>query len=409
MRVGTVRARRLVGILAPGCGRPVSGSLPAELERTVACMRAHGLDFMLLASPPSVTYVAGFEAPLPVGFVADVTSWLPPIALVGADGSGSLVLNGIHATAAQAGWWPDVDSYPALDQNDPTDPRDSFAEALRATLARAGLSGQKAVVGVESTLPVAAQTVLADECPSAELRDATPALEAARRIKTPREQGLIGRAAAVADVGQRRLLELAAAVPSLTDVGVWSKAVSSMERHASRRLAVSGDVLTGADTSDWTTPGPSGREVRPGDAILLDLGPRLDGYWADCANTVVFGADPTKSQLLYLTASREACLAGIDLLRPGRRCSDVWHAVADTLGRHGVEMSHYAGHQIGTGVNETPRLVPNNDAVIEAGMVFAVEAGAYEGPGGAFGARAERIAIVTDSDPVVLSAFPWSL
>jgi hypothetical protein len=42
-------------------------------------------------------------------------------------------------------------------------------------------------------------------------------------------------------------------------------------------------------------------------------------------------------------------------------------------------------------------------------MVFAVEAGAYDGPGGAFGARAEKIALVTDVEPEILSAFDWEL
>ena len=78
-----------------------------------------------------------------------------------------------------------------------------------------------------------------------------------------------------------------------------------------------------------------------------------------------------------------------------------------TLEAHGIPMSHYAGHQVGAGVNEPPRLVPYAAETIEAGMVFALEAGAYEGPGGAIGARAEKVALVTETGPEILSAFPW--
>jgi len=45
------------------------------------------------------------------------------------------------------------------------------------------------------------------------------------------------------------------------------------------------------------------------------------------------------------------------------------------------------------------------DAVIQAGMVFAIEPGAYEGPGGHFGARFEKVVLVTASGPEVLSRF----
>ena len=46
-----------------------------------------------------------------------------------------------------------------------------------------------------------------------------------------------------------------------------------------------------------------------------DLGPRVDGYRADCANTVVFGRDPTPEEERYFVATRDACLSGIAALR----------------------------------------------------------------------------------------------
>jgi Xaa-Pro aminopeptidase len=72
-------------------------------------------------------------------------------------------------------------------------------------------------------------------------------------------------------------------------------------------------------------------------------------------------------------------------------------------------MAHYAGHQIGVTVNEFPRLVPYDHREIEAGMVFSVEPGAYQGPGGTFGARAEKMVLVTESGPEILSTFQWGI
>ena len=389
----------------------MSSGLPAELERVAESMRRHRLDFLLLASPSNVTYVGGFEAPIPVGFVADVTGWLPAVALVSSDGSGSLLLNDADAGGARArSWWPDVRTFETLGQTEAADPRESFSHALTAALQATGLTGRKAVVGVEPTLPRVAAEVLAAECPQAELRDATDAIEDARRTKTPREIELLRRAVAVADEGQRRLLELAAGASGPTsDIGLWSEATGAMERLVGRMLSVSGALVTGAATADWTSPGPVGRPVVPGDPVLLDIGPRVDGYWADCANTVVFGAEPTAEQRRYIEASREACLAGIAALRPGLTCTAAYEAVRDTLELRGIPMSHYAGHEIGVSVNERPRLVPYDGTAIEAGMVFALEAGAYAGPDGVVGARAEKVVLVTEGAPEILSTFPWEV
>jgi aminopeptidase len=60
-------------------------------------------------------------------------------------------------------------------------------------------------------------------------------------------------------------------------------------------------------------------------------------------------------------------------------------------------------------VNELPRLVPYDLTVIEAGMVFSVEPGVYQGPAGDFGARSEKMVLVTASGPEILSQFAWGI
>ena len=60
-------------------------------------------------------------------------------------------------------------------------------------------------------------------------------------------------------------------------------------------------------------------------------------------------------------------------------------------------------------VNELPRLVPYDTSVIEAGMVFSVEPGVYQGPDGTFGARAEKMVLVTPTGPEILSTFAWGV
>ncbi len=136
----------------------------------------------------------------------------------------------------------------------------------------------------------------------------------------------------------------------------------------------------------------------------------MDGYWSDCTNThVIGGVEPTAHQKKYARASQAAFDACVAMLRPGVRASEAWQAANTAYEKHGIPMPHYMGHQIGAVVNELPRLVPYDHTPIRAGMVFAVEPGAYEGEGGSFGARSEKMILVTDSGPEILADFEWGL
>jgi Xaa-Pro aminopeptidase len=53
--------------------------------------------------------------------------------------------------------------------------------------------------------------------------------------------------------------------------------------------------------------------------------------------------------------------------------------------------------------------VSYDHTLIQANMVFAVEPGAYQGPGGSFGARSEKMVWVTETGPEILSEFEWGI
>lgn len=387
----------------------VALSTAEEVRRTSAALRRERLDFALLSSPTNVTYVAGFEAPMQLGAIWEVASWLPLVlVLVSADGSGVLVAADAYAPAAAKGWFTDVKSFDSLGHFEELDPPASFREALRSVLRTAGLGAGRAVLGIEPSLPQLAYELLASGFPGLELRDASPALEQARWIKTEREIGLLREAAQVASAAQVQLRELAAAASApASDVDVWIELLRAMEQATSRHLIVTGELVTGPRTAQIAPGGPVGREIETGDTGLLDISPRVDGYWADCTNTVVFRAEPTDEQRKYFDAARDSCEAAMATLRPGARCSDAAEAVRATMERHGLPVAHYSGHQIGASVNERPRLVAYEDAVVEPGMVFCVEPGAYAGEGGTTGARAEKTVLVTEDGPEILSQFEW--
>jgi Xaa-Pro aminopeptidase len=172
---------------------------------------------------------------------------------------------------------------------------------------------------------------------------------------------------------------------------------------------VFGELVTGSRCKWVNYPGgPKDVVTKPGDLALMDMSPRVNGYWSDTTNTMVIGGvEPTEKQKRYGVAAREAFHAAAEALRPGNKAKDAFIAANEAFHKHGLEIGHYAGHQIGVSVNEAPRLVPYDETPIQAGMVFSIEPGAYEGEHGDTGARMEKSVIVHESGPEIICDFEW--
>jgi methionyl aminopeptidase len=122
---------------------------------------------------------------------------------------------------------------------------------------------------------------------------------------------------------------------------------------------------------------PSGRKLREGDIISLDVGVRVDGYYGDCAVTVPVGRVSEESEKL-LQAAQGSLEEGIRHAVAGGHLRDISHAVqtyAEGLGYSVVRK--YTGHGIGRNLHEEPQ-VPNFGSPgwgpkLREGMVLAIE------------------------------------
>jgi methionyl aminopeptidase len=168
---------------------------------------------------------------------------------------------------------------------------------------------------------------------------------------------------------------------------------------------------------------PSSRIVADGDLVKLDVTAAKDGYMADAAITVPAGS--TRGPLLELADC--AARAFVEALRMARAANPV-HAIGRAVERE-VTSSGFAvirelsGHGIGRTIHEPP-VVPNYfdpqaDALLTPGLVITIEpmvtsgsGRALQGPDGwtlvtADGAAAshhEETIVITDRDPIVLTA-----
>jgi Xaa-Pro aminopeptidase len=384
--------------------------VPEELSKTCAALRSAGVDFALLTTLPNVTYVSGWDVPPAFGPAAELTGWLPNGCVVvnaKQDAAWLVVSDLLSAPASRANRLEYQEVFSGFGHFEPVDAAQSFRETLAATLRAAGVQDAGSTLGVEShSLPLTVYRLLQGEFANVRIGDASACLDQARRIKTAREVDLVRKAVAVADAAQHELIRQARR-SDLSDLDVWDSLAGAMERCVGHVVPNVAELVTGPRTASVAPGGPVGRQIEAGDTGLLDISPRVDGYWADCTNTVVFGREPTLEQRRYFRAARDACEAGMEALRPGRQACDVCAAVARTLQQHGFPVAHYSGHQVGASLNERPRLVPYDMSTIEAGMIFAVEPGAYGGETSPTGARAEKVVLVTETGPEILSDFPW--
>jgi methionyl aminopeptidase len=119
------------------------------------------------------------------------------------------------------------------------------------------------------------------------------------------------------------------------------------------------------------------RRIKEGDVVSLDLGCIVEGYYADCAFTLALGDVSPRVQAL-LDVTRESLDHAIGECRPGRRLSDVSHAVQRHVEAHGFSIVRaFVGHGIGRRLHEDPQIPnfgePGRGPHLRPGMVLAVE------------------------------------
>ena len=119
------------------------------------------------------------------------------------------------------------------------------------------------------------------------------------------------------------------------------------------------------------------RRLKEGDIVGLDLGCIVEGYYADCALTLAVGeVAPRVRELLDVT--RDSLARAVAACWPGRRLSDVSHAVQQHVEAHGFAVvRQFVGHGIGRDLHEDPQVPnfgePGRGPQLKPGMVLAIE------------------------------------
>jgi Xaa-Pro dipeptidase len=362
-----------------------------------AKLRENQIDHALFSSQANVRYFAGYAAgietgPSPFGPVMGVLlverGEKPRLLLAGGEPSAEVYEEVV------------IERFPGYTFEGPLEALLALTACLVARLKKLPPSR----VGVESeAVPAAILDELRGECPQLRFTEVAPLVADIRMIKDGEEIQILRECCALCDAGQEMARTLAR--PGITELELFEEVRKAMEMREGGRLPLRADLVSGPRTAEIGGL-PSLRRIEPGDAIIVDLTPRHQGYWGDSCNTC-FADAPSAKQRRFFVGAEEALSDAIAHVRPGLRACDLDSMVRKHMHELGGDYPHHTGHGIGVTPHEDPRIVPYNVLPLQAGMVIALEPGVHFKD--RWGLRLESVVRVTDHGAEVLSQFRHSL
>ena len=351
--------------------------LPAEIERRLTAfqqaLRAAAIDCALLIEASDLVYLTGVMADAHL--------------LVPADGEPILLVR------------RSLERVQADSPLEDVRPFRSFKE-LPPLLTELGARR----IGLElDVLPAARYLRYRDLLPDAELVDVSDVVAGVRAVKSTWELTMIGKAA-------EQVAAAFAAAPALVAEQPTDRAIQIELEHLMRQAGHQGPlrfrglngqmfygaVLAGPDgaIAPWAdTPlggpgpsaavgkGPSGWEIRDGDAVTVDLVGGWEGYLADATRTFFRGTP--NPQLAEALAVCESILAALEeLMVPGTPAEQLYlrglelateAGFGDHWMGHGPGRVRFVGHGVGLEINERPFLAQGFTDPLAFGNVIAVE------------------------------------
>jgi Xaa-Pro aminopeptidase len=260
---------------------------------------------------------------------------------------------------------------------------------------------------------------LIDALPDAELVPSDDLMEGIRVSKSPAELELLREASQIGSEVMQAMME-AALMPGVTEA---EAVAAGMEIAVKAPINVYDVAVASGPNSLYYTwgrlPSWTPRVLEEGDFFHIDTYGSHEGYLYDFSRTCVVGGKPSSEQRQVLEAAIDAVEAGVEAIRPGAKCRDVYGAVRRVLEERemtgdGLEgdisttpalTSAFPGHGHSIGMFwEGPWLLEDEEAVVPTNSCYGIECMAGRPELG--GAKFEQDVIVTDEGVEVITQTP---
>ncbi len=254
-------------------------------------------------------------------------------------------------------------------------------------------------VGFDSmNLPYEVARRLAGYIRPAKLVKALNIVESLRAVKDPDEIEAIKRSV---DVTRGVLKEIASKIrPGMSESSISDDIECEFIKRGAR-IAFETIAASGRNCSKPHAYATKDR-IASNDAVMLDMGCKLDLYNSDITRMFFIGKVRNKIKEIYqIVITAQA--AAIEKIRPGVKISEIDHAGRGYITRkgYGKFFGHSIGHGIGMDVHEEPSISKRNDNILKRGMVFTVEPAIYLPKFG--GVRIEDMVLVTSKGCEILT------
>lgn len=343
--------------------------LTDRMRRAAEEASRQGFDALVVAPSPDLTYLTGYD-PMPLE--------RPTLLVLRSGHAATMLVPELERPLAA-----DCPSAGAIELIGWTDAVDPYEEAAR-------LLPSEGRVAVGDRLWASHVLGLQHAVPSIAFEPASPVIGRLRAVKDEDELAALRRAARGADEAFRTICTMPFVGRREEQIAADLADLLVRNGHARADFTI---VASGPNAASPHHE-PGGRTIVPRDAVVMDFGGELSGYFSDTTRTVVVGEPPAGFERVY-EAVREAQAAACDAVAPGVLAQDVDRVARGIIedAGFGERFIHRTGHGIGLEVHEPPYIVEGNEWPLAPGTTFSVEPGAYLE--GEFGVRIEDIVAVT--------------
>ena len=206
---------------------------------------------------------------------------------------------------------------------------------------------------------------------------ATADVEELRRVKTPEEIGYLRAAAGLADRGYQLFADA-------VQVGMREyELVAEVEGFLKSQGAEDNFMLIASGGTEVVgMKPPTDRKFQPGDSVITELTPCVNGYYAQICRTIVLGK-PSEGQIESFAIFHEAQQAAQDLIKPGVRASEAARVQNDVFRKYGygdytgAKYTRVRGHCLGLFPDETPHILEDVEYSLRENMVVIAHPNTY--------------------------------